>query len=502
MSTSQSTGIASGRVVPRTADTAVHRRPLALDAADGATFNVHVARERGAPRRRRRRLGPADVDAAVAAARAQFDGGEWSQLTGADRGRLLYRLADLIERDLEMFVDARGPRRRQARRSSRSWSTSRTRSTSSATSPAGPTRSRAAGSPRRRFFGAARQAYTIREPLGVVGAITAWNAPTMIAAWKLAPALAAGNTVVLKPAEDAPLSTLHLASADRGGRASPRAPSTSSPASGEVAGAALVRHPRRRQDQLHRQPRGRPRDRHRGRRATSAASRSSSAASHRRSCSPTPTSRRSCPAWRSGFLANQGEICAAGTRILVHRALYDEVVDGLADAARGVASATRSIPRHDDGRADQRASSVTASSATSSQGASEGAELVAGGGRPDRHGYFVEPTVFAGANNDMRSRGTRSSDPSASCCRSTTSPTRSRSPTTPLRPGRLRLDARPVAGPPARRRSSVPAAVWINGAAPPDAACRGADEDQRHRPRARLGRHRGQHRGEDRHDHL
>ncbi len=60
-------------------------------------------------------------------------------------------------------------------------------------------------------FGHQRQAYTIREPLGVVGAITAWNAPTLIASWKLAPALAAGNTVVLKPAEDASLSTLYLA---------------------------------------------------------------------------------------------------------------------------------------------------------------------------------------------------------------------------------------------------------------------------------------------------
>src|SRR5262249_59314693 len=61
------------------------------------------------------------------------------------------------------------------------------------------------------FFGQQRQAYTIREPVGVVGAITAWNAPTLIASWKLAPTLAAGNAIVLKPAEDAPLSTLHLA---------------------------------------------------------------------------------------------------------------------------------------------------------------------------------------------------------------------------------------------------------------------------------------------------
>ena len=113
------------------------------DASDEATFDViaPASEERIATVAA---ASSADVDAAVAAARAQFDGGDWSQLTGADRGRLLYRLADLIERDLEIFVtlealDIGRPR------SSRALSTYRTRSTSSVTSQAGPTRSKDGG---------------------------------------------------------------------------------------------------------------------------------------------------------------------------------------------------------------------------------------------------------------------------------------------------------------------------------------------------------------------
>ena len=92
------------------------------------------------------------------------------------------------------------------------------------------------------FFGHARQAYTIREPLGVVGAITAWNAPTLIASWKLGPRSRPGNTVVLKPAEDAPLTTLHLAALiEEAGF--PAGVVNVVPGPGETTGAALARHP-------------------------------------------------------------------------------------------------------------------------------------------------------------------------------------------------------------------------------------------------------------------
>ena len=184
---------------------------------------------------------PADIDDAVAAARVQFEAGEWSRLSGADRGLLLHRLADLMERDLETLVTLEAldvgkpafearlvdvPNAIDTVRHFAGWA-DKIEGRWITPLPA---------------FGRARQAYTIREPLGVVGAITAWNAPTLIAAWKLAPALAAGNTVVLKPAEDASLSTLHLAALiDEVGF--PAGSVNVVPGLGEVAGAALVQHP-------------------------------------------------------------------------------------------------------------------------------------------------------------------------------------------------------------------------------------------------------------------
>jgi betaine-aldehyde dehydrogenase len=175
------------------------------DAADGATFTVispsteeRIAEVASAS--------AADVDAAVKAAREQFDGGAWSQLTGAERGKLLNRLADLIERDIETLATLEAhdvgrpafeprlvdlPHTVDVFRHFAGWA-DKIEGRWVTPQP---------------FMGQLRQAYTVREPLGVIGAITAWNAPTMIASWKLAPALAAGNTVVLKPAEDASLST-------------------------------------------------------------------------------------------------------------------------------------------------------------------------------------------------------------------------------------------------------------------------------------------------------
>src|SRR4051794_4200503 len=209
MSSSQSSAVAAGPVVPRT-PTQLYIGGSWVDAADGATFPVlsptterHLADIAAA--------GEADVAAAVAAARAQADGGEWSRMPGAERGRLLTRLADLMERDLEIFVALEAhdvgkpafeprmvdiPNAIDVIRHFAGWA-DKIEGRWVTPLPA---------------FGRTRAAYTIREPIGVIAAITAWNAPTLIASWKLGPALAAGNAVVLKPAEDAPLTSLHLAS--------------------------------------------------------------------------------------------------------------------------------------------------------------------------------------------------------------------------------------------------------------------------------------------------
>src|SRR5690349_1989967 len=205
------------------------------DAAGGATFDVvapayeqHLATVAAAQAE--------DVDAAVRAARDA-----WGNATPADRGLLLFRLADLIERDIELLATIEGfdvgrpafeprmvdlPNVVDVFRHFAGWA-DKIEGRWIAPLP---------------FFGQQRQAYTIREPVGVVGSITAWNAPTLIASWKLGPALAAGNTIVLKPAEDAPLSTLHLARLIEEAGFPPGVVNVV-PGLGETAGAALVRHP-------------------------------------------------------------------------------------------------------------------------------------------------------------------------------------------------------------------------------------------------------------------
>ncbi len=364
------------------------------DAADGATFAVispsterHLADVAAA--------GETDVDAAVRAARAQFDGGEWSRLTGAERGRLLFKLADLVERDIDVLAaleahdvgrPAFEPRMVDlphvvdvfrhfggwADKIEGRWITPQP------------------------FFGSLRQAYTIREPLGVVGAITAWNAPTMIASWKLGPALAAGNAVVLKPAEDASLSTLHLATLiEEAGF--PAGVVNVIPGLGDVAGAALVRHAGIDKVSFTGSPEV-------GREIGVQAARD-----FRRVTlelggkSPQIVLGDAdlgavIPGLAMGFLANQGEVCAAGTRILVAREHYDGVVAGLAEAARGIRVGDPFDPTTTMGaliNAKQRDRVID----YIAKGQAEGSELVAGGGQPEGAGFFVEPTVFAGGGN-------------------------------------------------------------------------------------------------------
>jgi betaine-aldehyde dehydrogenase len=230
----------------------------------------------------------------------------------------------------------------------------------------------------------------------VIGAIAAWNAPTLIAAWKLGPALAAGNAVVLKPAEDSPLTALHLATLiEEVGF--PAGVVSVLPGLGEIAGAAIVRNPLVDKISFTGSPEV-------GREIAVAAARG-----FRRVTlelggkSPQIVLADAdlnavLPGVAIGFLANQGEICAAGTRVLVARELYDDVVGGLADAARGVRlgdpfDQATTMGALINGKQRDRVTGYI------EQGTAEGAELVTGGGRPDRPGFFVEPTVFAGTSN-------------------------------------------------------------------------------------------------------
>lgn len=168
-------------------------------AATQATF-AKLAPTSGAVLAEVANSGAADVDAAVAAARAQFDGGEWSRLPGAERGRLLNKLADLLARDAERFAHIlaleQGRPLMEMRMLDLPMSIDTLRYFAGWADKLEGRQIPTAG-----FMGRPTLNYTIREAIGVAALIVPWNAPLMIGIWKLAPALAAGCTVVLKPSE-------------------------------------------------------------------------------------------------------------------------------------------------------------------------------------------------------------------------------------------------------------------------------------------------------------
>jgi betaine-aldehyde dehydrogenase len=339
-----------------------------------------------------------DVDAAVKAARAQFDGGDWSKMPGAQRGRLLNRLADLMERDKEYFAKLESatvgkplfeptmldiPMAIDTVRYYAGWADKiegRTIPTAGA-------------------FGRPVFNYTVREPVGVVAAITPWNAPTMIAAWKFAPALAAGCTMVMKPSEEAPLTTLHLAKLmEEAGI--PAGVFNVVTGIGEVAGAALARHAGIDKISFTGSPEV-------GREIQKVAADGFKRVTLELG-GKTPhivladaDIAGAIGGVAMGLFANSGQICAAGTRIFVHRSKYEQVVEGLKGAAGGVKQGDPFNPETQMGalvskkQLDRVAGYVKL-------GVSEGAKVVAGGDRKEGKGYFFRPTILTGVKNEMR----------------------------------------------------------------------------------------------------
>lgn len=335
-----------------------------------------------------------DVGAAVEAAHRQFESGDWSKMSGADRGRLLYRLADLIERDKDLMarmetIDngkhigmssmADLPNLIDTFRYFAGW--------------ADKLEGRAI--PTAGAFGRPVLAYTIREPLGVIGAISAYNAPTMFVGWKAAPALAAGNTIVMKPPEEAPLTQLYVAKLFEEAGFPPGVFNVVS-GLGPVAGMALVRHPL--VAKVSYTGSGRV-----GRIiAKEAAEHLKPVTLELGGKAPQIVLKdadlsQAVPVLAMGLFANQGQICAAGTRVLVHRSRYDEVVDALAAAAKSQKLGDPLDLGSTMGPLTT-AASVDRVAAYVDHGKAEGARLVAGGARGPGDGYFFEPTIFAGDN--------------------------------------------------------------------------------------------------------
>ncbi|MFE3543766.1 aldehyde dehydrogenase family protein [Nocardia sp. NPDC059177] len=338
---------------------------------------------------------PADVDAAVTAARHQFEQGEWSQLSGSDRGKILTRAAQLIEQDAHTLaaleavemgklyhdsVNGDIPAAAEVFRHFAGWADKLTGSTALLPDMG----------PQRRF------GYTIRQPLGVIGAITPWNNPALIAAWKLAPALAAGCTAVVKPAEDASLSTLRLAELlTQAGI--PDGVVNVVPGLGAVAGAALAAHPGIDKISFTGSPRV-------GKQIQSLAGdtfRKVTLELGGKSAQlifEDADLEAAMPWIAMGNFYHQGQVCAAGTRVLVHESRVDEVVAGLVAAAESAQIGDPFLSTSTMGSIVNRRQ-LDQIMHYIDLGISEGAELVTGGSRLTRSGYFVEPTVFRGTND-------------------------------------------------------------------------------------------------------
>lgn len=332
----------------------------------------------------------ADVDAAVAAARAAFNG-PWGQMLAADRAALLFRLADLIDEHADVLAELEtldnGKPIRVARRGDLPYVTKHLRyqagwadkiegTTVPVTFP-------------NQFV------YTRREPMGVVGAIIPWNFPLLMAIWKLGPALTAGNTLILKPAEQTPLTALYLA--DLVTQAGfPAGVVNVLPGPGLPTGAAMAKHPDINKIAFTGSTEV-------GRKIMAAAAESNLKRVSLELGGKSPNvifADADVPAAIRGaqwaVFSTAGQECVAGTRLFVERAAYDQVVEGLK------AQVEKMIVNH--GFAEK----VHVGPVISQQqmgrvlgyiedGKKAGAEVVTGGGKAEGldGGYYVQPTVFA-----------------------------------------------------------------------------------------------------------
>src|SRR5262245_10031698 len=340
----------------------------------------------------------ADIDLAVTAARRAFEG-PWSRLKPYDRQVLLLRLADLVERHIEELVildtlDMGAPVSRLAASKRRSPGLLRYYA-GMATALHGETIDNSL--PGEIF------SYTLKEPVGVVGAIIPWNAPLGSALWKLGPVLATGCTVVLKPAEEAPLTSLRLGELIMEAGIPPGVVNIVS-GYGETAGAALAAHP------------GVDKVAFTGSHITGQKIVHASAGNLKRVSlelggkSPDivfadADLATAVPGAAMAVFANSGQICSAGTRLFVERRVYDEFVDKVGQFGSGLKVGNGLDPETQIGPlvSQEQLKRVTGYLGV---GKSEGARAVVGGEQLTdgefAKGYFVPPTVFADVRDDMR----------------------------------------------------------------------------------------------------
>ncbi len=338
-----------------------------------------------------------DVDRAVIAARRAFDEGPWTRkMSNSERGQLLWKLADLLQENLEEFAEIESldngkplsvarvadvPLAVDMFRYMAGWATKITGSTLSFSTPG--------------IF----HSYTMREPIGVVGQIIPWNFPLLMAAWKLAPALAAGCTVVLKVAEQTPMSGLRLAELfDQAGF--PPGVVNILTGFGEGAGAPLAAHPL--VDKI-----AFTGSTEVGKLIVKASAGNLKKVSLELGGKspaiifPDADLERAIPGTASAIFFNQGQCCCAGSRLFVHESVYDKVLQGVSDIAGGINMGPGLDPQTGMGPlvSEEQFDKVTG---YIDSGVKEGARVVAGGKRHGDRGYFVQPTVLTDTKPSMK----------------------------------------------------------------------------------------------------
>jgi phenylacetaldehyde dehydrogenase len=363
------------------------------DAESGRLIDV-VNPATGAPVAKVQTAGADDADRAVGAARTAFDDGPWPRIPPAERTKVMHRLADLIESATEEIAILE--------------------TLDNGMPLAASTRAVGIGVANLRYFAgwcgkiagevhnptqADTLAYTVKEPIGVAALITPWNFPFGIATAKLAQALAAGCTVVLKPAELTPLSALKLAGLVAEADFPPGVINII-PGSGRTVGQRLVEHEQ--VDKIS----------FTGSTATGKAIIHASTGNLKRLTLelggkspsiifPDADLEKAIPGAAMAVFANAGQVCVAGSRLFVHRDVFDEVIDGITEFAKsikvgpGLDPTSQIGPLVSQGQFDRVAGYVQS-------GVEEGGHIVHGGERIGTQGYFMQPTVIADVRPDMR----------------------------------------------------------------------------------------------------
>lgn len=371
-----------------------------MDAASGKTFSVFDPAT-GDTIAQVAEGEAEDIDHAVAAARHSFDKGRWCNMTPSDRGRILWHIGDMILDHLDEFAQLESIDNGKPMAVARvadvplaadmfhymaGWATKVEGNTIPISVPYAP--------------GARYFAYTLREPLGVVGQIIPWNFPLLMAAWKLGPALAAGNSVVLKPAEQTPLSALLLGELMMNAGV-PEGVVNIVTGFGETAGAALAAHP------------GVDKVAFTGSTEVGKLIVKAAAGNLKKVTlelggkSPVVVFKdadnldAAIDGAANAIFFNHGQCCCAGSRLYAEKGVFDRVLEGMETRAKairlgpGLKAETEMGPLVSQEQFNRVTSYIQS-------GLEQGAHAVCGQPSPNEHGYFVSPMVFTDTKPDMK----------------------------------------------------------------------------------------------------